>query len=84
MLRIPRRAVQLAIRAYQKTLSPDHGPIARFKKYPTCKFYPTCSEYGYVAVGRFGILRGGWLAVKRVLRCHPWSGGGVDRVPEAS
>lgn len=46
-----------------------------------CRFYPSCSAYGVTAVQRFGALRGGWLAVRRVGRCHPWNPGGVDHVP---
>lgn len=46
-----------------------------------CRFYPSCSAYGMTAVARFGALRGGWLAVRRLGRCHPWNPGGVDHVP---
>lgn len=46
-----------------------------------CKYLPTCSEYAYVAVVRHGVLRGGWLALRRVARCHPWAEGGFDPVP---
>jgi putative membrane protein insertion efficiency factor len=46
-----------------------------------CKFLPTCSEYAYVAVVRHGWLRGGWLALRRVARCHPFGKGGLDPVP---
>lgn len=70
------------IRVYQKTLSLDHGPLSRMKKYPLCKFYPTCSEYGRQAIGKHGVIKGGWIAMTRVARCHPWSHGGVDEVPE--
>jgi len=49
---------------------------------PACRFTPTCSEYAYEAVARHGVLRGGWLATKRVLRCHPLAKGGHDPVPE--
>lgn len=49
-----------------------------------CRFYPSCSEYGVTAVLRFGVLRGGWLAARRVGRCHPWNPGGVDHVPPRS
>lgn len=82
MRMIPRKSVQLFIRLYQKTLSLDHGPLARFRKYPLCRFYPTCSEYGYQAIGMHGILKGGWLTLKRIGRCHPWSEGGFDHVPK--
>lgn len=48
---------------------------------PTCRFYPSCSAYAVTAVRRHGAVRGGWLAVRRVARCHPWNPGGVDDVP---
>ncbi|HSK91896.1 MAG TPA: membrane protein insertion efficiency factor YidD [Euzebyales bacterium] len=47
-----------------------------------CRFHPTCAEYAITALLRFGLLRGSWLAVRRVGRCHPWNPGGVDHVPE--
>jgi hypothetical protein len=49
---------------------------------PRCRFQPTCSEYAVAAIRRFGPVRGGWLALKRILRCHPWGASGYDPVPE--
>ncbi|MGX6443122.1 membrane protein insertion efficiency factor YidD [Neobacillus sp. K501] len=62
------------IRFYQVVISPI--------KPPTCRFYPTCSHYGLEAVQRFGAVKGGWLTIKRILKCHPFHPGGVDPVPE--
>jgi hypothetical protein len=47
-----------------------------------CRYWPTCSDYAVDAIGRHGAGRGSWLALRRVLRCHPWGGHGVDPVPE--
>lgn len=62
------------IRVYQKVISPI--------KPPTCRFYPTCSHYGVEAISRHGALKGSWLTVKRLLKCHPFHPGGMDPVPE--
>lgn len=62
------------LRGYKKHVSP-HLP-------PACRFLPTCSEYAAEAVERYGALRGGWLAAKRLLRCNPLFKGGYDPVPE--
>ncbi|OGL77010.1 membrane protein insertion efficiency factor YidD [Candidatus Uhrbacteria bacterium RIFCSPHIGHO2_12_FULL_54_23] len=72
--------VQGLIRVYQATLSPDHGLVQ--KPYGHCRFYPTCSLYAHEALGRFGLVRGFWLAGKRVLRCNPFHAPEVDLVPE--
>ena len=62
------------IRFYQRYISP-HTP-------PACRFTPTCSQYAYEAIGRFGAVKGTFLAVKRLLKCHPFHPGGYDPVPE--
>jgi putative membrane protein insertion efficiency factor len=63
----------LVIRFYQRFISPGLPPA--------CRFYPTCSEYGYEAISRYGIIKGGALTVRRLLRCHPFHPGGYDPVP---
>lgn len=68
------KAVLLAlIDAYRLLLSPFFGA--------QCRFHPTCSSYAREAIETHGSLRGSWLAVKRILKCHPWHPGGVDPVP---
>jgi uncharacterized protein len=62
------------IRAYQMSLSPLLGP--------RCRFHPSCSHYALEAIERHGAARGGWLAAKRIARCHPLNPGGYDPVPE--
>ncbi len=65
-----KRSVLLIIRIYQTCISP--------LKPPTCRFYPTCSTYTRDAVVRFGPVRGLWMGVWRIFRCHPWHPGGYD------
>lgn len=55
--------------------------ISRFTP-PTCRFYPTCSHYGLEAIKSYGPIKGSWLTVKRLLKCHPFHPGGIDLVPE--
>lgn len=78
-LRVP---LLWVIRIYQKTLSLDHGPLSRFFEYGYCRFHPTCSEYGYQAIKRYGIIKGVALTTWRIMRCNPWSQGGIDHVPQ--
>ena len=67
------RAVLLLIRGYQHTLSHVFAG--------SCRFYPSCSQYTYEAVTRYGWLRGSWMGMKRIGRCHPFAKGGYDPVP---
>jgi len=66
-------AIRAMIRAYQLLIRPILPP--------SCRFYPSCSHYAAEAVTRHGPGQGTWLALRRVLRCHPWGGGGYDPVP---
>ena len=63
----------LAIRAYRYAVSPLLGDH--------CRFYPSCSRYALDAIDAYGVFKGGWLAARRLLRCHPWHPGGIDPVP---
>jgi putative membrane protein insertion efficiency factor len=65
--------VRAMIRVYQRLLSPTLGK--------NCRYMPTCSHYAYEAIGRFGVIKGGAMAVRRIARCHPLSEGGYDPVP---
>ena len=67
-----KRLLMGAIVFYRKFLSP--------LKPPTCRFMPTCSEYAYLAIEKYGVVRGTWLAVKRLAKCHPFHPGGYDPV----
>ncbi len=58
---------------YKKAVSPITPPA--------CRYQPTCSQYGYEAISRYGVLKGGWLTAKRIARCNPFAKGGVDPVP---
>jgi putative membrane protein insertion efficiency factor len=71
------------IRFYQRYLSLDTGWAKQlFITDKICRFTPTCSEYTYQAIERYGIIYGLWLGTKRIIRCHPWNKGGWDPVPE--
>lgn len=67
------RAALRVVRFYREAVSPLFPPC--------CRYVPTCSEYAMIAIQRYGFLKGAWLAIKRVCRCHPWHPGGFDPVP---
>lgn len=71
---LPRIPVLALIRLYQMTFARTLPPN-------TCRFYPTCSHYGYRAIYKYGLIKGGWMAAWRVLRCNPFNPGGYDPVP---
>lgn len=73
LARLAAAPLVLLVRCYQLFVSPLFPP--------SCRFYPSCSAYGLTALRRFGPLRGTWLTVCRLARCHPWNPGGVDHVP---
>ena len=68
-----RYVLKYLIRGYQLAISPLLGP--------RCRFYPSCSQYAIEAIETHGALRGTWLTMKRISRCHPWHEGGFDPVP---
>ena len=69
------RVLVALLRAYRFAISPLYGEV--------CRYYPSCSAYALEAVTAHGSLRGSWLAVRRIARCHPWAAGGLDPVPPA-
>jgi putative membrane protein insertion efficiency factor len=66
--------LSIPVRAYRLVLSPWVGM--------NCRYHPTCSAYALEALEKHGGLRGAWLAARRIIRCHPWGGSGVDNVPD--
>jgi putative membrane protein insertion efficiency factor len=71
---LPRNILIAPVLLWRKIVSPFYGNV--------CRYYPSCSSYGLTAIQRFGIIRGVPMATWRILRCNPWSAGGVDDVPE--
>jgi hypothetical protein len=68
-----RKFIVSLLKSYKRWISPLLGQH--------CRFYPSCSEYAATAISDLGVVRGGWLSIKRILRCNPWNAGGVDFVP---
>ena len=70
---VPRNVVVAILHIYRAVISPLYGDV--------CRYYPSCSAYGLRSVQEHGVIRGGWLTVRRLARCHPWAEGGIDDVP---
>jgi putative membrane protein insertion efficiency factor len=73
VLLLPRNAVVLILRGYRAVISPLYGDV--------CRYYPSCSAYALRAIQEYGVIVGSVLAVRRIIRCHPWAKGGIDDVP---
>lgn len=82
ILRIPREIVKFLIKVYQKTLSFDHSFWARPQAFRVCVHYPSCSEYTYQAVDKFGVFLGLIMGFFRILRCNPFTKHRIDEVPD--
>ena len=80
----PQPPESLAVRAVYWAYKSGISPILHAFSSSQCLYLPTCSEYAYVALHRFGPIRGSWLALRRVLRCHPFAKGGFDPVPDSA
>jgi putative membrane protein insertion efficiency factor len=76
---LPARAAMAAVNFYRRFIS---KPLHFVVPGSGCRFSPTCSAYALECLSRFGLLRGGWLSLKRICRCHPWGGCGPDAPPE--
>ncbi len=70
---LPRNAGVILLRAYRAVISPLYGDV--------CRYYPSCSAYSLQAVQAHGLVKGSWLTARRLVRCHPWSRGGIDDIP---
>lgn len=79
---LPKNSGKLMIKTYQNTLSLDHSFWGKKMGYRVCIYHPSCSQYTYEAVDKFGLLRGSVMGFFRVLRCGPWSTPGYDYVPD--
>jgi len=71
MRKILKIIILKAVKFYQVFISPGLGN--------NCRFYPSCSQYSYLAVEKYGVIKGLWRGLRRILRCHPWNPGGIDQ-----
>lgn len=70
---LPRNLCVAILRVYRAVISPLYGDV--------CRYYPSCSSYAMQSIQHYGVVRGGWMGVRRIVRCHPWAAGGIDEVP---
>lgn len=73
LILLPRNVAVVLLRSYRAVISPLYGNV--------CRYYPSCSAYTLQAIQQYGLVRGSWLGVRRIARCHPWAEGGIDDVP---
>ena len=73
VLLVPRNLSVVILRAYRAVISPLYGDV--------CRYYPSCSSYALQAIQQHGMVRGSWMGMRRIARCHPWAAGGIDDVP---
>ena len=73
LILLPRNIAVLLLRLYRLVISPLYGDV--------CRYFPSCSAYTLLAIQQHGVIAGGFLGVRRILRCHPWAAGGVDDPP---
>ena len=76
--RFSRNLALMMIKLYQRYFSPDHSYRAARYPHGFCRFHPTCSQYSYEAIDKYGLAKGFWLSLKRIFRCHPFAKGGFD------
>ncbi|TAL41105.1 MAG: membrane protein insertion efficiency factor YidD [Salinibacterium sp.] len=69
----PRNACVAVLKVYRTAISPLYGDV--------CRYYPSCSQYATEAIQQHGAIKGSWLGLRRIARCHPWAEGGIDDVP---
>ena len=70
---LPRNVLVAILRVYRAVISPLYGDV--------CRYYPSCSSYAMQSIQHYGVVRGIWMASRRLARCHPWAEGGIDDVP---
>lgn len=83
LFKLPAKLTISLIKGYQLSISPDHGFLFR-DRFPNgfCRHYPSCSEYAKQSIGKFGLIKGGYLGIRRVIKCNPFTEPSIDLVPK--